>query len=393
MMGFHRCIQGCLVSLLFAGSALSVNAYVVKSPSSRDTVYCGNEIKIKWKSEKKKGENVLVELFMGDKLAASVGEVPDKESVKWTVPSNCVRSNTYRIKISSSVSKDSSSFGDNFTIKPPSLKIIKPNSGTVWKINYSGGLGPIHWENKGVNGPLQIDLFRRSRLMYAKSTDASSYSIDLSDKSDWLSSTGYQIKLSSKNDLSLFCFSDEFAIQNINSPSSLKEVDLDWLPTEGTSMRYGLQTLKKFVFSTGTFIDERKDTAIIGMNRQYANPRLVTTDESVSQWCCQTLKKVLKDNKIDFDSSQYDVMLSGIVQEFTVTETSTYNAVITIKFKALSKSGDLLWEQEVTGKASNWGTSYKLENYQECYSNAYVETLRNLVSNDTFQNAIRKLKN
>ena len=123
------------------------------------------------------------------------------------------------------------------------------------------------------------------------------------------------------------------------------------------------------------------------------NPHLVTTDESVSQWCCQTLKKVLKDNKIDFDSSQYDVMLSGIVQEFTVTETSTYNAVITIKFKALSKSGDLLWEQEVTGTASNWGTSYKLENYQECYSNAYVETLRNLVSSDTFQNAMKKLKN
>ena len=392
-MRFHRCIQGCLVSLLFAGSALSVNAYVVKSPSSRDTVYCGNEIKIKWKSEKKKGENVLIELFMGDKPAASLGEVPDKESAKWTVPSNLAPSNAYRIKISASVSKDSFSFGDNFTIKPPSLKIVKPNSETVWKITYSEGSGPIRWENKGVNGPLKIELFRHSRLMYAKSTDASSYSIDLSDKSNLQPSTGYRIKLSSKNDSTLYCFSDEFTIQNANSPSSLNGIDLDWRPTEGTSMRYGLQTLKKFVFSTGTFTDERKDTAIIGRNKQYANPRLVTTDESVSQWCCQTFKKVLKDNKIDFDSSQYDVMLSGIVQEFTVTETSTYNAVITIKFKALSKSGDLLWEQPVTGTASNWGTSYKLENYQECYSNAYVETLRNLVSSDTFQNAIKKLKN
>jgi len=389
----HRFIGGCLVWLLSAGCSLSVNAYVIKSPSSGDTVYCGNEIKIKWKSEKKKGETVVVELFMGDNRAVSLGEVPDKESMKWTVPSNLVSSNPYRIRISNSAVKDSFSFGGDFVIKSPTLKIIKPYSETVWKIDYAGSSGLISWEKKGIIGPLKVELFKHSRLIYVNSAFMSNYSIDLSDKLNWLPSNRYRIKLSSKNDSTVFCFSDEFAIQNGNAFSALEGVDLDWRPTEGYSMGNSLTAWQNVVFAMGTFTDERKDTALIGMNKEYSRSRSVTTVESVSQWCCQNLIKVLKNHNISIDSLHYDVMLSGAVQEFLVTETSTYNAVINIKFKALSKSGDLLCEQQVIGKASNWGKSFKLDNYCECLSNTYVETIRNLISNDYFQNALKKIKN
>lgn len=390
----HRLIGSCF-TLLAAGSfALCAGAYVVKSPSSHDTAYGGDEIKIKWKSEKKKGDTVFIELFKGETLVNSLGGFPDKESAKWTVPVTLAPSNAYRIKISNNAQKDLAAYSDNFTVQSPVLKIIKPNSGTIWRIDYSGASGPIRWEKKGLNGtPLKIELFRHSRLIFTKSTSQSDYSIDLSNKSDWWPSTGYRIKLTSANDSTVSCLSDEFAIQNANTPSSLAGVDLDWRPTEGTSMGAGATSLQNVVFAMGVFTDARKDTALIGMNKERAKPRLVTTGESVSLWCCQSLKKVFQDHKINFDSVHYDAVLSGVVQEFQVLETGTYNAAITVKFKVLSKTGDSLWEQEIKGGASNWGKSYKLENYYECLSNAYVQTIRNLLADDSFQNAVRKIKN
>jgi hypothetical protein len=396
MLFHHRFLRrGCLALLLAGGCAISIHAYSIKSPSSGDTVYFGEDIKIKWESEKNKNGNVAIDLFLGEKQVVSLGEMPDKGKMKWTVASGLTPSNTYRIKISNSTQKDAFSLSDPFTIQKPSLKILAPDSQTTWQIGYNSISGAIRWEKKGVRGPIKIELIKHSRLVHTLSSGAmfsSSYSTNFADGVNWLPSSEYRIKLISNNNPDVFCFSDEFTIKNSNAPYSLKGVDLSWMPTRSDISDIDLKRVKNRVFKMGIFTDERKDTTFVGMNKEYKNTRLVTTDESVSQWCGHYLEKVLQNNQVKFDTLNYDIVLSGAVRDFNIMETTTYKATIAINFQALSKSGERIWEQQITGTASNWGTSYKLENYYECISNALIETARNLLTNDDFQNALNQAK-
>jgi len=160
----------------------------------------------------------------------------------------------------------------------------------------------------------------------------------------WESSRAYRIKLTSLEDTTVFAFGPRFELIN---------------PT------------------------------LIGANTERDRRRTVTTDESVAQWCRDNLKDVMRAKGAKFDSLRYDVSLSGTVMEFAVTENEDYKASVTLGIKVCSQFGRALWDGVVYGKATNWGTSYKIENYYECLSDALVNAAHLLVSDGSLVHAVR----
>lgn len=383
----------CLVCLFASGAAISQQAFSVTCPSAHDTAFCGEEIRIKWKSEKPKTDNVVIDLFIEGKQILSLGEIPDKGKMKWTVPSNCTPSNTCRIRISRSTQKDMFAFSDTFAIQKPSLTITEPNSQSSWEISSGSNYHSITWKKKGVQGPLKIDLLRQNQPVYAIASGNffnAGCSVTFPEDISFMSSSEYRIKITSMKDSTVVGFSDEFTINNPNSPTTLTRINIGWMPRGFDSLGIDLTRISGMVFKIGLFSDERKDTTVIGVNRENNTPKFVTTKESVSQWYRNHLGKVLHSYQIRLDSLNYDVMLSGAIREFNVLETSTYKAVMAIKFQAFSKSGERIWEQEIKGQSHNWGKSYNAENYYECISDCLVETARELLENEAFQNALNQ---
>jgi hypothetical protein len=384
--------------VMLAGWGFSTEgAYSFKNPAAHDTVFCGNEIKIKWETDKKKGDSVVVDLLRGDSVAASLGAVPDKGKLKWTVASTLASSGDYRFRLSAGHAAASGpgavlALSDPFAIEHPFLKILKPDSQTPWHVSTGYSSGFIEWEKRGVRGLLIVELFKGSRLAHTISSGTfrkSRYVISLPQDAGLLPSSAYRVKLTSKRNPSVFCYSDMFTLTVTDPLFDLHGVGLAWTPRIDDNQDVGIQDI---AVCLGSFTDERKDTTLVGVNTEYHGRRTVTTDESVSQWCWRNARGVMQHNNVTLDSANTAVKLSGAIIEFNVLETTTYQARVTIRFKLVSKSGANVWEQAITGTASNWGRSYKWENYCECMSDAMIRTVAALLRNKDFQQALIRTK-
>jgi hypothetical protein len=151
-----------------------------------------------------------------------------------------------------------------------------------------------------------------------------------------------------------------------------------------------LQQFKNNIFNVLQFMDSRRDTLLIGKNVERVQRRPVTVNESVGKWCQDHLLLLMKKNKFNISKTDYDIAIKGVINEFFVYEGSTYDASVTISFQALSGDDQILWEGTKVGKDKNWGTSYKAVNYYECISDAYLKTIIELFSDNSFKTAIAK---
>ena len=375
---------------------LPLNAQKIISPSSGETFYLGDSCIIKWRDFDRSHKHVNIDFYQGDKVVEKIAESQRNRKIfRWIIPQSIQTDLSYRVKVSSVTDEKYHCFSGNVLIKKTSIAIIEPNSETEWHVGVSKS---IKWDRKGGDAQLNtIKLLRDGRVIKTIAKSASNrgtFRVELTTTEKIKTAPNYIVKIVCLNDSSIHSQSQPFRIINNKLLfESLTDIPLVWMPDGDLKAKLynkNLQHFKDNIFSVVQFIDRRNDTLRIGVNAEHAKRRPVTVNESVGKWCHDHLLLVMKENKFNISKTRYDIAIKGIINEFFTYEGSTYDASVSITFQALSGDDQILWEGTKVGKDKNWGNSYKAMNYYECLSDAYLKTIVELFSDDSFKSAIAK---
>jgi hypothetical protein len=172
----------------------------------------------------------------------------------------------------------------------------------------------------------------------------------------------------------------------------LENIPLKWSPTS-TLAEWGAVDLSGATITTkiqwDTFTDTRQNPPLVAENRENANKiKSVTTSSDVAAFVADHLKESLHGAGLNIVDSGADVVISGEVRKFFVTELSTYNGEIALLIHVKTPAGKELWTGMTSGDATRWGRSYHAANYYETMSNMVLSATYNLLNNAGFREAL-----
>jgi hypothetical protein len=141
-----------------------------------------------------------------------------------------------------------------------------------------------------------------------------------------------------------------------------------------------------------TFVDTRQNPGLVGENREKpANILAVTTSTSVAEFVTQHIRDSVHAAGVQtVDGGEADVIVSGEIREFFVTETNQYRGSLGLFVTAKNSQGKEIWSGVILGAADNFGRSYKAYNYYETMSNMVLRATYNLLANPGFHQALQK---
>jgi len=178
----------------------------------------------------------------------------------------------------------------------------------------------------------------------------------------------------------------------------MQNVSLTWRPTEEIALpdviaippgSAGLATVR---IEIKALTDTRQNPQRIGENREDVSnggcvyPVIAHNDIVV--WTTDRFRYLMQRLGLGVVEGEGDVVISGELRQFFVTETHTYAGEIGLKIDVTSTTGKALWSGLVTGSNGHWGKSYKLENYEETLSDALIDAVKNLTADQGFFRAI-----
>jgi len=177
-------------------------------------------------------------------------------------------------------------------------------------------------------------------------------------------------------------------------PSELKDVKLQWLPSEPISALdpIDISVFKNKKIMVEMITDTRKNQFEIGKNIEKKwndSDLLITTKDNVARWITERFSQVLFDFDLSVVKSNPDIIIQGDIIRFYVTEKSTYKTNVALNIKIKSNSGKILWEGMISGKSNKFGASYKENNYHEGLSNAIIDVAYSMLKNDQIRQALK----
>jgi hypothetical protein len=138
------------------------------------------------------------------------------------------------------------------------------------------------------------------------------------------------------------------------------------------------------------FDDSRPNKQEIGKNIEKAEVRTVTTKDNVAAWCTERMKDILRQYGLSVVENDVTVVIKTELINFYVTESNLYEAIVTLRVSASDPNGKVLWQGLISAQTKRFGRSYKLENYQESLSYAFLDAVKTLLNNQEFNAAILK---
>ena len=174
----------------------------------------------------------------------------------------------------------------------------------------------------------------------------------------------------------------------------LENIPLKWSPTS-TLAEWGAVDLSGATIPTkiqwDTFTDTRQNPSLVAENRENANKiKSVTTSSDVAAFVGDHLKESLHGAGLNIVDSGADVIISGEIRKFFVTEVNTYNGEIALLIHVKTPDGKELWTGMASGDATRWGRSYHAANYYEAMSNMVLSATYNLLNNAGFRDSLAK---
>ncbi len=174
--------------------------------------------------------------------------------------------------------------------------------------------------------------------------------------------------------------------------NSYLDVPLTWKPTNDIydSETTTLSGVYSHKFKIMAFSDLRENKKEIAKNIEKSPEKVVTTRDDVAEWCGSRFSTIVKQHGFNVVENDASIIITGDIIRFYVTEDSVYKADIGIKMTAKNATGKVLWQGMMIGKATRFGRSYKLENYYETLSDAYINAVNGLLKNQDFKLALQK---
>jgi hypothetical protein len=175
---------------------------------------------------------------------------------------------------------------------------------------------------------------------------------------------------------------------------TLDNIPLKWTPTS-TLGEMGALDVSGALLTTkihlDSLVDARQNPSLIAENREHADKiRPVTTSGDVPGFVTDHLRETLRGAGMNTVESGADIIISGEIRQFFVTEMSTYDGEISLLIRVRNGGGKELWTGVVAGGATRWGRSYKAENYYEAISDMVLRATYNLLANPAFREALAK---
>ncbi|MHA6204036.1 hypothetical protein ACXU4B_06425 [Dyella soli] len=170
----------------------------------------------------------------------------------------------------------------------------------------------------------------------------------------------------------------------------LNNIPLVWSPTQSFA-EFGaidLNGLGNVKVQFNRFTDVRKNQALIAENHEKAQVRQVTTRDDVATYVTDHVKETFGKAGLSVVDSGGDVVVSGEIRDFFVNETDQYVGSITIYTTVTDAAGKVLWQGIAGGGATNFGRSYKADNYYETLSNAVLKTSNSMLNSPGFHHAL-----
>ncbi|WP_257312794.1 hypothetical protein [Geothrix fuzhouensis] len=167
---------------------------------------------------------------------------------------------------------------------------------------------------------------------------------------------------------------------------------LVWKPTSKLLDSVGTLNLTPFTGKQIVFLpitDTRKDKTVIGENREKAQVRYVTTSDDVPAYLTKQLVEQLQGVGLPIvdKPTAGSLVVSSELVRFSVIETGTYQGELRLILQV--KAGDkVVWRGMVSGKATRFGRSYKLENYHEVLSDTVMDVLTHLLTDEVFMSVL-----
>ncbi len=171
----------------------------------------------------------------------------------------------------------------------------------------------------------------------------------------------------------------------------LSNIPLVWSPTQSFA-EFGaidLNGIGNVKVQFNGFTDVRKNPALIAENHEKNPVRQVTTKDNVAAFLTDHVKETFSKAGLNVVDTGGDVIVSGEIRDFFVNETDQYVGNVTVYVTATNASGKVLWQGVAGGGATNFGRSYKADNYYETLSNAVLKLSNSLLNSQGFHAALQ----
>jgi len=174
----------------------------------------------------------------------------------------------------------------------------------------------------------------------------------------------------------------------------LQNIPLKWTPTS-TLAEMGKVDFSGAVLETKirfeTLVDTRQNPSLVAENRENADKVLpVTTSSDVAAYVGDHLKETLHAAGLNVVDGPGEMIVSGEIRQFFVTEVNTYGGELTLLIHVKNSEGKELWTGTVSGDSTRWGRSYSVTNYYETMSDMTLRAAYNLLVNSGFRDALAK---
>ncbi|HET6555040.1 MAG TPA: hypothetical protein VFG49_16060 [Dyella sp.] len=176
-----------------------------------------------------------------------------------------------------------------------------------------------------------------------------------------------------------------------SASKALTDIPLVWSPTQSFA-EFGaidLNGIGNVKVQFNAFTDARKNPPLIAENHEKEAARQVTTRDNVASFVTDHVKETFGKAGLNVVDAGGDVIVNGELRDFFVNETDQYVGNVTVYVTATNAAGKILWQGVAGGGATNFGRSYKADNYYETLSNAVLKLSNSLLNSPGFHGALQ----
>jgi hypothetical protein len=169
-------------------------------------------------------------------------------------------------------------------------------------------------------------------------------------------------------------------------------VPLKYRPTSQLKMGAFAGEIPETKIYVDAVTDNRPDKEKVGENVEEKAPVAIQTGDDPTEFVRTRLNDLFAKAGVQLvgDAGQAERIIRPELHTFWAKETDTYESEVRASFVVQDRSGRQLWKGTINGTAKRFGHSLSPDNYQEVFSDAMVDLVQNLLSNQKFRESLGK---